>query len=203
MPMVSRRSFLALTTAVAWQTRLSAQAQALPDCEWCGAAEAPGALTSKITLAGENEPGERLTVQGTVYAPDGMTPAPGVMLYLYHTNHAGHYAQRGGETGNGRRHGYLRGWLISDAKGSFEVRTILPGHYPNRSSPRHIHMTVKESGRAEYWIDDVIFAGDPMIGAKELESPEGRGGPGLVTTQRGPAGELIARRNVILWRQPA
>ena len=75
--MLSRRSFMSLTTAAAWQSPRSAHGQALPDCEWCGASEAPGNLTSAITLAGRNEPGERLHLQGTVYAPDGVTPVPG------------------------------------------------------------------------------------------------------------------------------
>ena len=198
--MFSRRSFMALTTAAAWQASLPAHSEPLPDCEWCGTSEAPGKLTSVITLADKNEPGERLLLQGTVFATDGVTPAPGVLLYLYHTNNAGLYAQRGGETGNGRRHGYLRGWLISDHRGNFEVRTILPGYYPNRDSARHIHMTVKEAGRPEYWIDNVLFAGDPKISAKELEPSESRGGPGIVSTRHGVDGTLIARRNVILWR---
>ena len=200
--MSSRRSFLVLSTAAVWQSRLSAHDQVLPDCEWCGAAEAPDNLKSAITLADKNEPGERLLLQGTVYAPDGVTPVPGVLLYLYHTNDAGRYAQRGGESGNGRRHGYLRGWLISDDKGNFEVQTILPGYYPNRSSPRHIHMTVKEPDRPEYWIESVLFPGDPLIPAKVLENREGRGGPGIATTRRGAHSELIALRNVILWRPP-
>jgi protocatechuate 3,4-dioxygenase beta subunit len=201
--MSSRRSFMVLSAAAVWQARLPAHGHALPDCEWCGAAEAPDYLKSTITLADENEPGERLLLQGTVFAPDGVRPAPRVLLYLYHTNDAGLYAQRGGETGNGRRHGYLRGWLVSDDQGNFEVRTILPGYYPNRSSPRHIHMTVKEPGRPEYWIDNVLFVDDPKINEKELEKREGRGGPAIVTTRRGARGELIARRNVILWRPPA
>ena len=50
-----------------------AQSSPLPECEWCGAAEAPDNLASTITLADENEPGERLLLQGTVYAPDGIT----------------------------------------------------------------------------------------------------------------------------------
>jgi protocatechuate 3,4-dioxygenase beta subunit len=203
MPMISRRSALFLTTAAICQTPLSARDRALPDCEWCGAAEAPDDLTSKIELADESEPGQRLRVEGTVYAPDGVTPAAGVLLYLYHTNHAGLYAQRGGETDNGRRHGHLRGWLLSDAQGNFEVQTILPGHYPNRQSPRHIHMTVKERGRPEYYVDDLLFAGDPFITTKVIESREGRGGPAIATTRRGASDELIARRRLILWRPPA
>jgi len=198
--MNTRRLFLFLSASSLCQARYSAHASALPDCEWCGAAEAPAKLKSSITVADENEPGKRLVLQGTVYAPDGVTPAPGVTLYLYHTNNDGLYAPRGDDSGNGRRHGHLRGWLISDNQGNFEVRTILPGYYPNRQSPRHIHMTVKEPGQSEYWIESVLFAGDPFITAAGLESREVRGGPGIVTMKRGTSNELLVRRDVILWR---
>jgi len=194
--MLTRRLFMVLTSGALWQSHGDARAQGLPECEWCGADEAPPALKSAIRLAGDREPGQPLHLRGTVYAPDGVTPAPGILLYLYHTNNAGRYAQRGDETGNGLRHGYLRGWLVSDDHGNFEVRTILPGFYPNRASPRHIHMTVKEPDRPEYWIDSVLFEGDPLI---KPNAQNGRGGPGIVKLSR--AGEnLMARRDVVLWR---
>src|SRR5262249_25559084 len=47
--------------------------------------------TSVAVLAGPEEPGERLVVTGTVFAPDGVTPAPGVFLYVYNTDATGHY----------------------------------------------------------------------------------------------------------------
>jgi protocatechuate 3,4-dioxygenase beta subunit len=170
----------------------------MPECEWCGASEAPRKLTSVADFAGPDEPGDRLVLRGTVFAPDGATPAPGVLIYAYNTNTAGIYPKRGDESGNGRRHGYLRGWLVSDAQGRFEIRTILPGHYPGRNAPRHIHMTVTEPGRREYWIDDVNFAGDPLLTKDYLARRPERGGPGVVTTRRSAGGELSARRDVIL-----
>lgn len=81
----------------------------LPSCEWRGADEAPDSLSWQISIAPPDEPGDSLIVTGTVYRPDGRTPAPGVILYVYHTNAQGIYPKKGDETGNGRRHGYLRG----------------------------------------------------------------------------------------------
>ncbi|MCB0644992.1 MAG: intradiol ring-cleavage dioxygenase, partial [Phaeodactylibacter sp.] len=86
----------------------------LPDCEWCGAMDAPTQLSSTLQIAGLQEPGERLLITGTVFQADGVTPAPNILLYAYHTNQAGIYAKKGNETGNGRRHGHLRGWLKTD-----------------------------------------------------------------------------------------
>jgi protocatechuate 3,4-dioxygenase beta subunit len=199
--MLSRRTFLLFSGSIPlWPRTSPAHGGALPECEWCGASEAPGDLTSIASLAGPSEPGERLVVRGTVFAPDRVTPVRGVLIYAYNTNTAGIYPKRGNETGNGLRHGYLRGWLLSDEQGRFEIRTILPGHYPGRNSPRHIHMTVKEPGGREYWIDDLNFEGDPLLTKEERARRRGRGGSGVVTTTRGAGGELIARRDVILAR---
>jgi len=98
--MLSRTTFTLLcATFVLGHTPDLARAHPLPDCEWCGASEAPDDVTSSTTIAGADEPGERLLLQGTIYAPDGVTPVPGVLLYVYHTNTAGVYAKRGDETG--------------------------------------------------------------------------------------------------------
>ena len=70
-------------------------------CEWCGADEAPANLTWRVTIADEMEPGDPLILRGVVYAADGATPVPNVLLYMYHTNDEGVYPRRGNETGNG------------------------------------------------------------------------------------------------------
>jgi protocatechuate 3,4-dioxygenase, beta subunit len=196
--MQSRRTFLFSGAGLMACAGASVRAGPLPECEWCGASEAPPNLTASIILADRREPGERLLLQGTVYATDRVTPVPGILLYAYHTNAAGLYPRRGNETGNGRRHGYLRGWLISDEQGRYEIRSIRPGHYPNRSSPQHIHITVTEPRRPEYWIDDVNFEGDPLITEEYRARLEGRGGPGIVTLTRSASGEWLARRDIIL-----
>lgn len=53
------------------------RAEPLPDCEYCGAPDAPPAsdLSWRAAIAPPEEPGERLIVSGVVYEPDGRTPA--------------------------------------------------------------------------------------------------------------------------------
>lgn len=168
------------------------------DCEWCGAHEAPATLESRTTIADPDEPGRRLVLTGTVYEADGETPASGVLLYVYHTNAEGIYPTRGDEMGNARRHGYLRGWLVTDAEGRYKVYTIKPGSYPGGNEPAHIHMTVKRPGGDEEWIDSVLFEGDPKITPRIRERRRGRGGEGIVALEERPDGSLRARRDVIL-----
>ena len=169
-----------------------------PACEWCGAAEAPSRLSWAVRLAEPAERGEPLVLTGRVLRADGRTPAAGVLLYLYQTNAAGVYATRGDETGNGRRHGYLRGWLRTDAAGRYCVATIRPGHYPGREGPAHIHTTVQEPRGAEGYIDDFVFEDDPQVTPAYRAERRRRGGSGIVRLTRGPDGILRGERTIVL-----
>ena len=134
-------------------------------CEWCGAAEAQKSLSTSMRIADAGEPGERMIISGVVLRADGRTPARDVVLYAYHTNAKGIYPRRGNEKGNGTRHGYLRGWLKTDAQGRYRIESIRPGGYPGRRDPAHIHFVVQDGKMPEYWIDEFIFDDDPRADA--------------------------------------
>jgi protocatechuate 3,4-dioxygenase beta subunit len=116
----------------------------------------------KTVLVTDKEPGDPLIVSGTIYAPDGHTPQEGATLWVYHTDATGHYSplsQSGGNNRNTRLHGLMR----TNADGRYEFRTIRPSSYPGRNIPAHIHAYVSAFGYPEYWIDDYLFEGDPLI----------------------------------------
>lgn len=180
-----------ITAGCADAQSTSSNGPPLPACEWCGTAEAPADPDWEAALAPESEPGERLEVRGVVYQPDGVTPAAGVILYLYHTNARGAYPRGGNETGNGRRHGYLRGWVRTDDRGRYGIRTIQPGSYPEGGEAAHIHITVQEpDGSPEYWVDSFLFAGDPY-----LEEDEGGH---VLAPEEGSDGVWRARQDIVL-----
>jgi len=179
-------------------TPVAAQQTELPACEWCGAAEAPEDVDWRTTIAGPDERGERLVLEGTVFEADGVTPAAGVLLYLYHTNADGRYEPRGEVTGNERRHGALRGWVRTRQDGRYRVETIRPAPYPNRREPAHIHLTVTPPGGEETWIDSVVFDDDPLVSADDRDRRTGRGGSGVVTLERDADGVLHAVRDIVL-----
>jgi protocatechuate 3,4-dioxygenase beta subunit len=176
----------------------TARQDPLPACEWCGTTEAPKKLDWETRIAGPKEPGEPLVLSGTVYKADGATPAADVVLYLYHTNAQGIYPKRGDETGNGRRHGYLRAWLRTRADGRYRFTTIKPASYPNRREPAHIHAVVQPPGQPEDWIDSFIFADDPLVTAEVRARLRNKGGPGLVTLERDDKGVWRGQRKIVL-----
>ena len=170
-----------------------------PDCVDCPHWEAPAQLTSRMTIASPSEPGERIVLEGTIYRPDGKTPACRVLLYAYHTNAKGYYAHAEGTTGQGRWHGDLRGWLRTGPDGRYRIETIRPAPYPGRDIPAHIHMHVMPEGGRETWIDDVVFDDDPLV-TEAYRRSGGRslGGNGIVRLERDASGVLRGRRDIVL-----
>lgn len=167
-------------------------------CEGCEAVlEGPENLSYQVTIPSVGEPGEKMKLSGTVFLADGKTPAKDVILYFYHTNSKGIYPTHGDETGWGKRHGYLRGWVKTDKEGKYEVNTIRPGTYPSRTDPAHVHITVKEPNRKEYWIDEYVFADDPLVDEQYRKNMRNRGGSGVISLKK-DKGVWIGQRDIVL-----
>ena len=116
----------------------------------------PAHLTSHSRIAPEGEPGQPLIVHGRVFRPDGKTPAPGVIVFAYHTDAKGLY-HRDGE------HGWrLRGWAVTDQEGRFEFATIRPAPYPSGKVPAHIHWAIEGGGVPRQWAEELRFDDDPL-----------------------------------------
>lgn len=159
-------------------------------------------LSWQTVIPPEGEPGDPLLLSGIVYERDGTTPAPGVVIYAHHTNAAGVYPPAEGATGWARRHGYLRGWVKTDAQGRYQFRTIRPASYPNSEAPAHIHLIIKEPDHREYWIDDVVFEGDPYVTASRRQRQHPRGGSGVITLTRDAEGRWHGTRDIVLEPHP-
>ena len=168
-------------------------------CEGCEALLEYGdkVLTSVDTLPAFEENSPKLRITGTVFQSDGQTPASNVILYVYHTDRQGIYPKKGDEQGWGKRHGFIRGWVQTGADGKYTFYTFRPGAYPGRTVPEHIHITLKEPGKNEYYIDDFLFDDDPLLTKNERNRVKKRGGSGIVNLT--PDGGLLTiNRDIIL-----
>lgn len=114
------------------------------------------------------EPGVRgraLVVRGRVLDPR-CTPLAGALLDVWQAD----FRDDGSGTYDLQGH-RLRGKLRADGDGRFELRTIVPGHYPltrDRLRPAHIHVKASAPGHRLlttqlYFGDDPHNEGDPFF----------------------------------------
>ena len=168
-------------------------------CEGCEAIHEYGnAILNNIdTITGflDNEP--KLKLEGTIYLQDKKTPASDIILYIYHTNRKGIYEKRGDEIGWAKRHGMIRGWIKTDSDGKYAFYTFRPAAYPGRTEAEHIHLTVKEPLKNEYYIENVFFDDDPLLTSDKRQKLKNRGGSGIVKPEL-KNGILTVKRNIIL-----
>ena len=170
-------------------------------CEGCEAVfhGRPARIATTARLAPPGEAGEPMILSGVVRTPGG-APAAGIVVYAYHTDARGVYptddALRGSAAG---RHGRLRGFVRTDASGTYRFESIRPAGYPGTGIPQHVHLHVIEPGRCTYWIDDVLFEDDPRLTeAQRRAHDHGRGGSGIVRPTRAADGTWIVRRDIVL-----
>ncbi len=170
-------------------------------CEGCEAVFEFGdeELSTVDTLPDFSNNGPKLKITGVIYKNDGKTPAPDVILYVYHTNQKGIYEKRGDEKGWAKRHGFIRGWVRTNSKGEYTFYTLKPASYPNSTIPAHIHGTILEPSGNYYWIDSWQFKNDPFLNMNYREKENAYGGSGIVELKQ-DGNILIARRDIILGK---
>lgn len=142
--------------------------------------------------------GRKLLITGTVYKLDGKTPAPNVVVYYWQTDDKGYYPTREGMDKKAERHGYIRGWVKTDAEGKYSIYTVRPAPYPNEDMPAHIHTSIKEPTVGnEYYIDEFVFDDDKLLTGAKRKKLEKRGGSGVLRVLI--SGEMqVAEHNIIL-----
>ncbi len=206
LPDINRRNFLGRSlAALGGLTALNLGAGMVTGCGTKGSplnSVAPavvesGKLSWQTVLVSKEEPGEPLLVTGRIFAPDGKTPVEGLTLYVYHTDARGLYSE---EDGNGREpNPRLKGWMKTDREGRYEFRSIKPMPYPGTTNRRHVHAKVYGDGRAEQWINDFMFADDPLV-PREVHAQFkdfGKFTP-LMLSQRGSDGLIRCERDIRL-----
>lgn len=139
-----------------------------------------------------------LVITGTVFKNDGKTPAPGVIIYFWHTNQTGVYANRAGLDPRVKAHGYIRGWIQTDSTGHYAIHTIRPAPYANDVIPAHIHLSVKEPGIPNPYYMDWYFDDDTLLPAHYKKyKAENRGGSERLRILLTDTGQLVVHDIVL------
>ena len=149
------------------------------------------------TLPDFNETGPKMILSGIIFKADGKTPAKDVVLYIYHTDQTGHYTNKYNEKGMAGRQGYIKGWIKTNDKGEYKFYTLNPAPYPATNIPAHVHPTIKEPGKNEYYIDEYRFEDDPFLTESERKKQELRGGSGIIVLEK-KGNILYGKRNIVL-----
>jgi len=159
--------FFLITLSLCGQNQSVKAQNQPPSCNCCAFEEVKSEKLTHITrIAPDTAKGQRMNIQGRVFLSDGKTPAANVLMYFYHTNSQGKYAKIGTENRSSYAwwHGYCRGWLKTNDKGEYEIRTIKPAPYPNGKELAHIHFDIKApTQKVCYNMADFLFTGDPFL----------------------------------------
>jgi len=152
---------------------------------------------SKLKLVSDDEPGEPMIISGTIYLPDGKTPAKGAILAIWHTDAKGNYISAGG--GAGEEHPRIHGRLETGTDGTYEIRSIRPAPYPSNTTPAHIHGHISAPNYPEYPII-YYFEDDKLItdqNRSKLNNNRG-GTPSIIQLKKDSTGVWIGNRDFIL-----
>ncbi len=130
-------------------------------------------------LAPKDEPGERLTIAGTVRDIDG-SALPGALLDFWQADADGRYGGFGAEPQMN-----LRGRLHSREDGTYAVDTILPAPYPiphdgptgrllqavgrHPWRPAHVHLKASHAGHRSL-ITQIYFAGGAYLDSDSVRA---------------------------------
>ncbi len=143
-----------------------------------------GAPLFQRKLANDDEPGQKLILRGAVYSDGCHTPLPGTLIEIWHADDEGQYdKKRPGDFLEAAPPFHLRGMLKTDAKGRYEIQTIVPGAYPippdipgleqygGLTRARHIHIKILPFLNVAlttqlYFKGDEHLSGDPWGGHK-------------------------------------
>jgi protocatechuate 3,4-dioxygenase beta subunit len=168
---MNRRHFLTTLTVATTTVLAFRRAAWAVDVEYMEALERaqlarPRLLSPEGRIASAGEPGTPLVIQGRVFREDGRTPAPGIVVFAYHTDATGRYDV----PSSGPHSWRLRGWVKTGADGRFQFTTIRPAPYPGRDTAAHVHFVI-ERPNAPRQFTDLMFEGDPLLtSAQRAES---------------------------------
>jgi protocatechuate 3,4-dioxygenase beta subunit len=134
------------------------------------------AAAAPLPLVDKDERGTPLAVHGRVI-DDHDKPVANAIVYAYHTDARGFYGyDRAHVSGNAgdEKHARLFGYVRTDERGAFELRTNRPASYPDSELPQHIHVEISGAGFATL-VTEVLFDDDRKLTAAQRQHAKNSG----------------------------
>jgi protocatechuate 3,4-dioxygenase beta subunit len=116
----------------------------------------PNAPT-KYDMTDSKLEGSRIELKGVVYRQDCTTPLKNALVEVWHCDTEGNYDNDSSAFNQRAK------WVTND-KGEYAFKTILPGKYLNGKlfRPAHIHFRITEESSKDL-VSQIYFKGDPNI----------------------------------------
>jgi protocatechuate 3,4-dioxygenase beta subunit len=136
------------------------------------------AVEGKTSIVTKNEPGQKITIKGTVVNQSG-NPLSDLTIYVYQTSDKGWYSDTSvhfliyeGDYKYARLFGYFK----TDRIGKFCFETIKPKGYPKSDLAAHIHIQMwTKEGNSVLVPGELQFEDDPRMTAERREKSLAQG----------------------------
>ena len=157
-------------------------------------------LSSSAVMPGSEGKPNPITIQGKVFESDGVTPADGVIIYMYQHDENGDFQF---EDENDDKRLLHRTWIKTDEEGNYSFKTFVPGeaivplNYPRHYGPKQYYLVAKSGDSEEYMLPAFMFEDDELIG-KSCKRRLKRKGLDILLSPESKDGVVIAEKNIIL-----
>lgn len=152
-------------------------------------------LNNTDTIPGFESKLNKLKISGTIYESDGITPAKDVILYIDQADENGDFDLR---YSNDKRYVYNRGWIKTDADGTYTFYTYVPGNDRRYNQMQQLFPIVKEPGKEAYELASFLFEDDPFLTKTCRKRLEKKGDPSRILNLKNVDGLFVVQKDIIL-----
>ena len=152
-------------------------------------------LNNTDTIPGFESKLNKLKITGTIYESDGVTPAKDVILYIDQADENGDFDLR---YTNEKRYVYNRGWIKTDADGTYTFYTYIPGNDRRYNQMQQLFPIVKEPSKDAYEIASFLFEDDPFLTKTCRKRLAKKGDPSRILTPKVVDGLHVVEKDIIL-----
>lgn len=152
-------------------------------------------LNNTDTIPGFESKLNKLKITGIIYESDGVTPAKDIILYIDQADENGDFDLR---YTNEKRYVYNRGWIKTDADGTYTFYTYIPGNDRRYNQMQQLFPIVKEPSKDAYEIASFLFEDDPFLTKTCRKRLAKKGDPSRILTPKVVDGLNVVVKDIIL-----